>query len=104
MSGFSERERQRLLRLRERQATAAERQADALEALAQRQRVTNAALAELIRTVDARAMELREHATHDPRAEPRSGRQVAGWIEDAALELTERVDLAAVDMHARDNG
>jgi hypothetical protein len=79
---------------RDRLADAAERQAAALETLAERQRVTNAALAELIRTVDARAAEQvgREEPTTS-----RSGTSVAGWIEDAALDLAERVDLDAVD-------
>jgi hypothetical protein len=79
---------------------ALERQADALEELCHRQRITNAALAELIRTVDRRAAE--DLGREEPVA-ARTGRSVAGWIEDAALDLTERVDLAAVDMHARED-
>jgi hypothetical protein len=79
---------------RDRLADAAERQAEALETLAERQRVTNAALAELIRTIDARAAQ--QIGIEEPTT-GRTGRSVAGWIEDATLDLAEGVDLDAVD-------
>ncbi len=84
---------------RDRLADAAERQAEALETLADRQRVTNAALAELIRTIDTRAAE--QIGIEEPTAS-RTGRSVAGWIEDAALDLAEGVDLDAVDRAQED--
>lgn len=65
--------------------------ADALEELAERQRVQNAVLLQI-------AYELR-----DPDDEM-TGKGYAGWIEDHVLELTENVDLDAVDLHTRDGG
>lgn len=75
---------------------AIERQADALEELTEQLRIQNAILMEQVRTLDFRIPELREHAPQEP-VTPRSGRSVAGWVEDAALDLDERVDLDAVD-------
>ncbi|MFD1599331.1 hypothetical protein [Halobellus rarus] len=75
---------------------ALERQADALEEIAEQQRIQNAALLELIRTFDHRLPELHDHPPAEP-TPPRSGRSLAGWVEDAALDLDERVDLDAVD-------
>jgi hypothetical protein len=75
---------------------ALERQADALEEIAEQQRIQNAVLFELARTLDHRLPELRDHPPEEP-SMPRSGRSLAGWVEDAALDLDERVDLNAVD-------
>jgi hypothetical protein len=74
---------------------ALERQADALEEIAEQQRIQNAALLELIRTLDHRLPELHDHPPAEPTS-PRSGQSLAGWVEDAALDLDERVDLDAV--------
>jgi uncharacterized Zn finger protein (UPF0148 family) len=79
---------------------ALERQADALETVAEQQRIQTAALAELIRTVDEVAAAADDHHRGRRDEGSRSGRSVAGWIEDAALEVAERVDLDAVDQHA----
>ncbi|MFB6103337.1 MAG: hypothetical protein ABEJ73_12345 [Haloplanus sp.] len=73
------------------------RQADALEALVDQQRIQNAALVELTRTLDNRAAE--EIGLEEPTS-GRNGRSIAGWVEDAALDIEERVDLDAVDLHA----
>jgi len=78
---------------------ALERQADALEEIAEQQRIQNAALLELIRTLDHRLPELHDHPPAEPTS-PRSGRSLAGWVEDAALDLDERVDLDAVDRYS----
>jgi hypothetical protein len=84
----------------ERIARNEQRQTAALRGLYEQQRVETAALVELVRTVDEAAFgeepnELRE---------PRGHSSVAGWVADAALELTERVDLDDVDRYANDGG
>jgi hypothetical protein len=72
--------------------SALERQAEALEDVAEQMRIQNAALVELTRTLDKLvAVEMTGHPE-----DSRSGRSVAGWVEDAALDLEERVDLDAV--------
>jgi len=76
--------------------SALERQAEALEEIAEQQRIQNAVLFELARTLDHRLPELRKHPPEEP-SNPRSGRSLASWVEDAALDLDERVDLNAVD-------
>ncbi|MFB6196402.1 MAG: hypothetical protein ABEI80_09530, partial [Haloplanus sp.] len=74
-----------------------ERQADALEDVAEQLRIQNAALVELTRTLDKLvAVEMTGHPE-----DGRSGRSVAGWVEDAALDLEERVDMNAVDRAAK---
>lgn len=75
---------------------ALERRADALEEIAEQQRIQNAVLFELARTPDHRLPELRDHLPEEPTM-PRSGRSLAGWVEDGALDLDEQVDLNAVD-------
>ena len=69
---------------------------DILEEIAEQQRIQNAVLFELARTLDHRLPELRKHPPEEP-SNPRSGRSLASWVEDAALDLDERVDLNAVD-------
>ncbi|AXG09496.1 hypothetical protein [Haloplanus rubicundus] len=78
-----------------------ERQADALEDIAEQMRVQNAALVELIRTLDTRAAQ--DIGIEEP-VSGRSGKSVAGWVEDAALDIEERVDLDAVDRAAKGGG
>lgn len=72
---------------------ALEQQADALEDISEQLRIQNAALVELTRTLDKLvAVEMTGHPE-----DARSGRSVAGWVEDAALDVEENVDLDAVD-------
>lgn len=74
------------------------RQADALEDIAEQMRVQNAALVELIRTLDTRAAQ--DIGIEEP-VSGRSGKSVAAWVEDAALDIEERVDLDAIDRAAK---
>jgi hypothetical protein len=87
----------------ERMIVAMEQQAAALEAVAEQQRVQTAALVELIRTLDHVAVAVDDHHSAPANEVARSGRSVAGSVEDAALEVAERVDLDAVDQHADDD-
>ncbi|QGX94991.1 hypothetical protein EI982_09405 [Haloplanus rallus] len=79
---------------------AMERQAEAIEDVAEQMRIQNAALVELTRTLDKLvAVEMTDHP-----GDGRSGRNVAGAVEDAALDVEERVDLDAVDRVAEGDG
>ena len=68
---------------------ALERQADALEEIAEQQRIQNSVLFELVRTLDHRLPELRDQRPEEP-SDPRSGRNLATWIDDASHDLEER--------------
>lgn len=70
------------------------RQAEALEAIVEQQRIQTAALAELTRTLDSRAAQ--QIGIEEPHS-ARSRRSVTSWIVDAALDIEEQVDLDAVD-------
>jgi len=72
-----------------------ERQADALEAIAEQSRVQNAVTLELAHELTALRRLQQGDLPHEFSAEGK-----AGAIEDRALELTERVDLDAVDTFA----
>ncbi|WP_338740358.1 hypothetical protein [Haloplanus salilacus] len=75
---------------------AMERQADALEDVAEQMRIQNAALIELTRTLDKLvAVEMAGHPDGGSGGR-RSQRSITGCVEDAAIDLEERVDLDAV--------
>jgi hypothetical protein len=74
---------------------ASDRQADALEALADQTRIQNAVMLELVHEMWARRRLEQGELPHEF-----SANGLAASIEDRALELTERVDLDAVDAHA----
>jgi hypothetical protein len=72
---------------------ALERQADALESIDERLRVQNAALVELTRSVD----KLVGAQTTGHPGDSNNTKRIAANVEDAALDLSEQVDLDAVD-------
>lgn len=68
---------------------AMERQAEALEDLVEQQRIQNAVLLEMVRTLDNRLAQCRDQRPAEPTT-PRSGSNIAGWVEDAEFELDGR--------------